>query len=315
MHMRIAIVGAGPVGAYFGGRLAQAGEEVIFLARGEHLRALRESGLRVASVDGDLVLDPVQVTDDAAIVGPVDVALLTVKGWQVPQAIEALRPLVGAETVVVPLLNGVEAPDQVAEAFGAEHTAGGLCGLLGSVMAPGSFRNVLPLPFITFGALDGSRDARLERLRAAYERAGVQVELSQDIRAALWQKLLFVGPFGAVGAVTRVPVGVLRSLPETRALLVGAMTEIEAVAHARGIALASDAVAQALALVDGLPPAGTASMQRDIMAGRPSEMEAQVGVVLRAAHTVGVDVPGHAYFYASLLPQERLARGELATPT
>jgi 2-dehydropantoate 2-reductase len=312
--MRIAIVGTGPVGAYFGGRLAQAGEEVIFLARGEHLSALRASGLRFDSVDGDLVLDPVYATDDAAPVGPVDVALLAVKGWQVPQAIEAMRPLVGAQTVVLPLLNGVEAPDQVAEAFGAEHTAGGLCGLLGSVVASGHFRNGLPRPFITFGALDGSRDARLERLREAYERAGVQVELAQDIRTALWQKLLFVGPFGAVGAVTRVPVGVLRAVPETRALLVGAMSEIEAVAHARGIALAGDAVATALALVDGLPPEGTASMQRDIMAGRPSEMESQVGVVVRAAQQVSVDVPRHADLFASLLPQERLARGALATP-
>jgi 2-dehydropantoate 2-reductase len=314
--MRIAVVGTGPVGAYFGGRLAQAGEKVIFLARGEHLRALRESGLRFDSVDGNLVLDPVHATDDAATVGPVDVALLAVKGWQVPQAIEVMRPLVGAETVVVPLLNGVEAPEQVAETFGAEHTAGGLCGLLGSVVASGHFRNSLPRPFISFGALDGSRDERLERLREAYEHAGVPVDLTQDIRAALWQKLLFVGPFGAVGAVTPVPVGVLRALPETRALLVGAMTEIEAVAHARGIALAGDALAKALALVDGLPPEGTASMQRDIMAGRPSEMESQVGIVVRAGQSVsvGVDVPRHVYLYASLLPQERLARGELATP-
>lgn len=310
--MRVAVVGVGAVGAYFGGRLAQAGEDVTFLARGEHLRALRERGLRVESVDGDFTLDPASVTDDAATIRPVDVVLLAVKGWQVPEAITSMRPLLGSNTVIVPLLNGVEASDQLAAAFGAEHAAGGLCRLFGSVAGPAHFRNVMPRPFITFGELDNRPSERLAWLRQAYENAGVQATLAEDIRAALWQKLMFVGPFGAVGAVTRAPVGVMRSLPETRALLEAAMAEIGSVARANGVAVPETAVAQALQLIEGSPEQSTASMQRDIIAGRPSELESQVGVVVRMARNAGVAAPIHTYLYASLLPQERRARGELA---
>lgn len=310
--MRVAVVGAGAVGAYFGGRLAQSGEDVTFLARGEHLRAMRESGLRMESADGDFTLDPAPVTDDATSVGSVDVVLLTVKGWQVPRAIDSMRPLVGPETVIVPLLNGVEAPEQVADALGADHAAAGLCGLFGSAVQPGHFRNILPQPFITFGELDNRRSERLMRLQQAFERSGVRATIAEDIQAALWQKLMFVGPFGAVGAVTRAPIGVMRTLPETRALLEGAMAEIGMVGRARGVAIVESAVAAAMAFVDATPEQGTASMQRDLIAGRPSELDSQVGVVVRMARTASVDAPLHTFLYASLLPLERRARGELA---
>src|SRR5690242_7404394 len=155
--MRIAIVGVGGVGGYFGVRLAQAGEDVVFLARGEHLRAIRASGLRLESADGAVTIHPAQATDDPATVGAVDVALVAVKGWQVPDAIATLRPLVGAETLVVPLLNGVEAPDQLAAALGREHVAGGLCGLVGFVAGPGHIRQLLPQPYVTIGELDDAR--------------------------------------------------------------------------------------------------------------------------------------------------------------
>jgi 2-dehydropantoate 2-reductase len=309
--MRIAIMGTGAVGGYFGGKLAQAGEDVTFVARGVQLTALRESGLRVDSVDGDFTVDPVHATDDTTTIGQVDVVLLAVKGWQVPEAVEAIRPLVGAITVIVPLLNGIEAPDQLVAAFGDAHVAGGLCRVFGSVVGPGHFRNVMPHTFITFGALDKAHDARLDALQQAFTQAGVPSAVASDIRAALWEKLLLVGPFGGVGAVTRAPIGVMRTAPETRAMLEGAMTEIFQVAQARGVAIASDAVAKGLAFVDGTPEQATASMQRDIIAGRPSELESQVGVVVRLAHEAGVEVPYHTSLYASLLPQERRARGEI----
>jgi 2-dehydropantoate 2-reductase len=312
--MRIAVVGTGGVGSYFGGRLAQAGEDVIFIARGATLSALRESGLRVESADGDFTIQPAQATADTTTVGPVDAVLLAVKGWQVPEAIETMRPLVGADTFIVPLLNGVEAPDQLAAAFGERCVVGGLCGLFGAVVAPGQVRNMMARPFITFGELDTPGSERVERLRQAFARVGVQATIAPNIRAALWEKLLFVGPFGGVGAVTRAPVGVMRSLPEIRAMLEGAMTEIYALAQARGVAVASDAITKALALVDGSPEQATASMQRDIMAGRPSELEPQVGVVVRLARDANLAVPIHTCLYASLLPQERRARGEIAFP-
>jgi 2-dehydropantoate 2-reductase len=214
--------------------------------------------------------------------------------------------------VAIPLLNGVEAPDQLAAVYGQERVAGGLCGLFGMVVAPAHVRNTMAQPFITFGMLDNTPNARLERLRAAYEQVAVKATIANDIRAALWEKLLFVGPFGGVGAVTRAPVGVFRALPETRALLEGAMSEIIQVARAQGSVLADDAMSKALAMIDGAPGESTASMQRDILANRPSELEAQIGVVVRMARETAVAAAVHAMLYASLLPQERRTRGELA---
>ncbi|HEU5347824.1 MAG TPA: 2-dehydropantoate 2-reductase [Ktedonobacterales bacterium] len=312
--MRIAVVGTGGVGAYFGGRLAQVGEDVIFVARGAHLKAIQESGLRVDSPDGDFIIHPAQATDDTTTVGPVDVVLLAVKGWQVPDAVETTRPLMGRDTFIVSLLNGVEAPDQLAAAFGEQHVVGGLCGLFGSVVGPGHIRNVMARPFVAVGELDNSRTGRIERLHQAFERAGVRSEITADIRAALWEKLLFVGPFGAVGAATRAPIGVVRSLAETRAMLEGAMAEISRLAQAHDVNVAADAIAKALAMVDSSPEQATASMQRDIVAGRPSELESQVGVVVRKALERGIMVPIHTCLYASLLPQERRARGEIVFP-
>jgi 2-dehydropantoate 2-reductase len=309
--MRIAVVGTGAVGGYFGGRLAQAGEDVVFLARGAHLHAIQEQGLQVESVDGDFAIRPAQVTDDPAGIGPVGLVLLALKGWQVPQAIETMRPLVGPETFVVPLLNGVEAPEQLAAVFGAHRTLGGLCGLYGSVVGPGRIRNVLPRPFVTIGELDHTTSRRSEQLRQAFEHAGVQVSIAADIHAALWEKLLFVGPFGGVGAVTRAPVGVMRRQTESRSLLEGAMREVFVLARARGVRVGEEAIEKALARIDDSPEQATASMQRDIMAGRPSELESQIAVVVRLAQPVGVEVPHHTFLYASLLPQERKARGEI----
>ena len=313
--MRIAVVGSGAVGGYFGGRLAQAGEDVVFLARGAHLHAIQEHGLQVESVDGDFAIHPAQATEDPKELSPVDLVLLTVKGWQMPEAIETMRPLMGRETFVVPLLNGVEAPEQLAAAFGAHRALGGLCGLFGSIVDPGHIRNVMPRPFITIGELDHKTSWRSEQLRQAFERAGVQVSIAADIHVALWEKLLFVGPFGGVGAVTRAPVGVLRRQTETRNLLERAMHEVFVVARARGVQVGEEAIEQALAGIDSSPEQATASMQRDIIAGCPSELESQIGVVVRLGHLAGVEVPLHTFLYASLLPQERKARGEIEFPT
>jgi 2-dehydropantoate 2-reductase len=310
--MRIAVIGVGGVGGYFGARLAQAGEDVTFIARGETLRILQENGLLVESVDGDMLIKPVTATDDPATVGVVDSVLLAVKGWQAAEAIEAMRPLLGPDSIAIPLLNGVDAPDQLAAIYGLERVAGGLCGLFGAIVTPGHIRNGLPHPFISFGMLDGAPNERLEQLRSAYERVGVRASIAEDIRAALWEKLLFVGPFGGVGAVTRAPAGVFRSLPETRALLAGAMAEVVALALAHGSTLTDESLARAFAIVDGSPEEATASMQRDILAGRPSELESQIGVIVRRAREVSVSVPIHEMIYASLLPQERRARSALA---
>ncbi|MGQ9547993.1 MAG: 2-dehydropantoate 2-reductase [Roseiflexus sp.] len=306
--MRIAVVGVGGVGGYFGGRLAQAGADVLFIARGNNLAALRERGLRIESIVGDAHVAPVRATDDPSQAGPVDMILVATKTWQFDEAIERIRPLIGPETGVVPLLNGVEASDRLAAVLGESHALNGICYIFVARMTPGLVRHSGINPLIIFGERDNRRTARVEALREWLERAGVRVTIPPDINAEVWRKFVFGATTSGLGAVTRAPMGLLRELPETRPLFAQGMREIVAVAQARGIALGEAAVTAALAQLDALPYETTASMQRDIMDGRPSELEAQNGAVVRLGAAAGVPTPLHTFIYTALLPQERIAR-------
>ena len=314
--LRIAVFGSGAVGGYFGGRLAEAGEDVHFIARGEQLAAIRDHGLRVSSVEGDFLVRPARVIDDPSDLGPVDVVLLGVKAWQVPRAAEAMRPLLGERTFVVPLQNGIEAPEQLAAVFGTGRVLGGLCRILVYLESPGHIRHAGVAPYIAFGELGGSSSTRAEALWQAFSRArGVIAEIAPDIEVAMWSKFVFIAALSGVGALTRAPIGVIRSQPESRRLLEQALEEIYAVAIGNRVALPGDTVAKTLAFVDNLPTETTASMQRDIMQGRPSELEAQVGAVVRLGERRGIAVPVHRMIYDALLPLERRARGELEFTT
>jgi 2-dehydropantoate 2-reductase len=312
--MRIAVFGTGAVGGYFGGRLAAAGEDVTFIARGGTLQALRAHGLRVESIRGDFVVHPAKATDTPSDVGTADVVLVAVKAWQVPEAAAAMQPLLGRGTVVIPLENGVEAPDRLASVVGPEHVAGGLCHLVAFQLAPGHVRHAGLEPDVAFGELDRRESPRLEHLKRVFNRSGVKAELAPDIRVAMWEKFLFIASLSGVGAVTRAPAGVVRALPATRGLLESAMAEIVAVARAIGVHLPDDATARTMAFIDNLPEEATASMQRDILAGRPSELEAQNGAVVRLGREAGVETPVNGFIYDALLPQELRARGELRFP-
>ena len=307
--MRIAIFGTGGAGGYFGAHLARAGEEVVFIARGEHLQAIREQGLRVETSTGEFVVRA-EATDDPAQVGAVDAVLVGVKTWQLMDAAEAVRPMMEEQTFVVPLQNGVEAAAQLAAVLGAEHVLNGLCGTISRVVSPGRILSIGETNFIKFGELDDHRSERAERLREAFERAGVKAEVPPDIQTAVWEKFIFVTPYGGIGAVTRATAGVIRSLPETRRMLERGMQEILAVAHARQIALSDGIVEKSMGLIDSLAPNSTTSLQRDIAAGKPSELEAWNGAVVRLGRESGVPTPLHEFIYHSLLPSERSARGE-----
>ncbi|MBZ9567714.1 2-dehydropantoate 2-reductase [Modicisalibacter tunisiensis] len=313
--MRFAIYGTGGVGGYFGGRLAEAGEDVTFIARGAHLAALRRDGLRVRSIAGDFHVHPARATDDPASIGTIDCVILAVKAWQVADALIAMRPLVGEQTLVLPLENGVEAAPQAAEAFGAEHALGGLCGILAWRGEPGEIVHAGVEPFVRFGELDNRPSERTQRLRAVLERArGVTAEIPDDIQVAIWSKFLFICAMSGIGAITRAPIGVTRSQPATRELIERMLDEIARVGRARGVALPEDAVARALRFIDRLPDSGTASMQRDIMDGRPSELESQNGAVVRLGRQAGIETPVNAWIHAALSPQEQRARGQLTFP-
>jgi 2-dehydropantoate 2-reductase len=311
--MRIAMVGAGGVGGVFGGLLARSGQEVSFLARGRTLEAVRDRGLRVSLASETFEVRPA-AAGDAAAIGPVDAVLVAVKSWQVREVAPSLGPLLGAGTVVVPLQNGVTAAEELAAALGDGPVAGGLCWVLAWQEAPGAVRSTGAPLRVLLGERAGGPAPRLEPLAAALRAAGIDAAVTPDVQGALWEKFMFIDPLGSVGAVTRAAVGVVRSLPETRALLAAAVAEVERLARARGVDLPADAVARTLARVDALPPDGTASMQRDVLAGRRSELDEQTGAVVALAEAAGVPVPVHRVLLAALLPQERLARGAAPGP-
>ena len=309
--MRVAVVGAGGVGGYFGGKLAHGGTDVVFVARGATLAALRTRGLRVESIKGDFAIDPVQATDDPGAIGAVDAILLTVKAWQIPEAVASIKPMVKNETAVIPLENGMEAPQQIAQILGSKHALGGLCAIVSFAVAPGHIRHIGADPFIMFGELDNRPSERVEKLRGAFENAGVRAEVPPDIHRSMWSKFLFIAPMSAVGAATRAPIGVWRSMPETRELVTRALREVLAVAAARDVDLGDDAVERTLDRYDALPPESTSSLQRDVMDARPSELDAQLGAVVRMGAEKGTPTPVFDTVYRALLPQERRARGDL----
>lgn len=306
--MRIAIFGTGGVGGYFGGKLAQAGEDVIFIARGDHLKALQSKGLHVNSIQGDFHISPAHATDRPDQVGEVDAILVCVKAWQVPEAASAIKPMIGRDSFAVPLENGVEAPEQLAATLGKEHVSGGLCQIVSFVSGPGEITHAGIDPFISFGELDNRVSPRVERLKEAFDRVGVRSEIPPDIQVALWNKFLFIVSISGVGAVTRASAGVIRKLPQTRRMLEGVMEEVKAVANALQIHLPEDIVPKTMTFIDGLPENATSSMQRDILSGKPSELEAQNGAVVRLGTKVGIATPVNSFIYGSLLPQELRAR-------
>ena len=281
---------------------------MAFIARGKTLDALRREGLRVESPLGDIHLPEVEVSNEPAEVGEVDAVILGVKAWQVPEVAGTLRPMIGETTAILPLQNGVEAADQLVAVHGEPNVLGGMCRIVAFVVEPGRIRHQGVEPFVALGELDDRRSDRVERLAGAFADAGVDIKVSPDILSSIWQKLLFIAPVSGLGAVTRVPIGDLRSNPETYAMLREAMEEVRAVAAARRVILADDAVDKTLRFVDGLPDDMTSSMQRDIMDGKPSELDALNGAVVRFANESGVATPVNRYIYAALTPSEARAR-------
>jgi 2-dehydropantoate 2-reductase len=312
--MSIAIFGVGGAGGYFGARLAQAGHDTVFIVRGAHLAAIREHGLTVVTDGETFVARPRIATDDPAQAGKASVVILGVKSWQVEDAARAMRPMIGRDTFVVPLQNGVEAAPRLSGVLGASRVVGAMCGTISRMDGPGRIRSVGATNFIRFGELDRRVRARTRRLRQSFADAGIAAEIPEDIHVALWQKFLFVVPVGGVGAFATATIGTMRAQLALRAMLTGAMTEIHAVGRKRGIALPDDTLSLALAFLDGLPAEGTSSLQRDLAAGVPSELEDWTGAVVRLGLESGVPAPVHDTLYARLKPQDAAARARHGTP-
>jgi 2-dehydropantoate 2-reductase len=289
--MRIAIIGAGGVGGYFGARLAEGGAEVAFLARGDHLAALRREGLRVESPRGDLHLASVRASDRAEDLGPADAVLLCVKLWDTEAAARSVAPLLGRETIVVSLQNGVQKDEVIGRFVPRENLLGGLCYVAATIARAGVVRHGGTLAKIVFGELDGRRTPRAEALLAACERGGIDVTLSTDVRREIWEKFVFLVGLSATTTTIGMPIGPIRANPQTRAFLLDVMREVVAVGRAHGVALADDYAEQRLAFCDSLPAEMSSSMHHDLRQGHRLEVPWLSGGVVELGRAVGVATP------------------------
>ena len=289
--MRIAVMAAGAVGGYFGARLAQAGHDVAFVARGQQLEALRTGGLRVESPLGDVHLPEVEVTGEPATIGPVDLVLFGVKLWDTETAAEATKPLLGAGTGVVSFQNGVAKDDILRQTLGAGHVIGGVCYISATIAAPGLIRQAGPMQKLVFGEYDGARSPRVLQFQAACADSGIDAEISDQIEQAIWAKFVFIVGLSGTTSLARSAVGPIRSQPRSRAFLHDVLAEVVQTARAQGVPLPADYADERMAFVDQLAPDMTSSMFRDLEQGHRLEVDWLSGDVVERGARLGVATP------------------------
>jgi len=300
--MRIAVVGAGGIGAPLGASLATAGHEVNFIARGAHLAAMRANGLRIEGDRGETLVRPVQASDDPATIGPVDVVLFCVKLWDVESAGAQIRPLIGGETAVIPLQNGIDASERLMPILGAPHVLGGVAVITGSIVAPGVVRQSGKHHRVTFGELDGRITPRAERIRDACQAAGIEIALSTDILRARWEKFIALVATSGLCALTRRSIGPLRDDPDISPLFEEAMQEVVDVGRASGVAFPPEVLDPWRAFIRGVPPDWTPSMAVDLRAGNRLELPWLAGKVVQIGREKGVPTPVNRMVYVALKP-------------
>jgi 2-dehydropantoate 2-reductase len=290
--MKIAVMGSGGVGGFYGGRLAHAGYDVHFVARGAHLAAMREHGLTIENAaQGDIHVPRVNVTDDPATIGKADIVLIAVKLWDTEAAARAVKPLVGPGTGVLSLQNGVIKDDILGREFGGDALMGGVAYVGTTIGRPGVIRQTGTLQRLLFGEYDGRRSARAEAFLEALLKAGIQAELAADIRRTLWEKYVFLVGLSGSTSTMRSPIGPIREHPQTRAFLLDLMTETVAVGRAHGVDLPADYAGQRLAFADSVPADMTSSLHHDLERGNPLEVEWLSGGVVKLGEAVGVPTP------------------------
>jgi len=305
--MKIAVMGAGGVGGYYGGLLLRAGHDTAFIARGAHLKALREKGLVVKSVFGDFSVSPVQATHDPTEVGLADLVIVATKTYHTDEAAVAIRPMIGPNTSVVSFQNGIDAVERIGAVIGKDHMLGGATWLSAAIEAPGIIGQYSRFRRIVLGELDGRITPRAEAVADAFRATPATVELVNNIEQVLWTKFVFISAISALGSLTRVTLGAFRQVPGARALLMDAISEASAVARAKGVSLENDIAEKTLAFIDSAAPDIKPSMQRDIEAGRLSELGSVIGVVVELGRELGVPTPFMRFTYAVLEPAHLIA--------
>lgn len=297
------MMGSGGVGGYFGGRMAAAGHDVIFIARGAHLDAIRKDGLRIESRDlADATILPANATDDPAEAGPVDCVIVGVKLWDTEAAGRAILPMLGPETMVLSLQNGVECDDILAPIVGRERLIGGIAQIAASIALPGVISHIGTLQRIVIGEFGGGRSPRVEALCQAMQDGGITAEISDDIERTIWEKFVFLVGLSATTTLMRSTIGPIREDPDSREFLHDVMRETVAVGRARDVALPEDYAEDRLAFVDGLPFDMTSSMHHDFERGNPLEIAWLSGAVARFGRAMDIPTPVNHTVYAALKP-------------
>ena len=302
--MRVAVVGLGGVGGYFGGKLARKyagtpGHAVVFIARGAHLAAIRQGGLLLKTVEGEARVAPDLATERPAEAGPCDLVLFSVKEYDLESAAAGLGPLLHDQTILLPVLNGVDIAERLQKICPRGEVLSGLVYISSFVEAPGVVRQVGGSCQLVFGPDDGKAD-RHRPLEAFLKEAGIKAELSNDIAVPLWTKYLFVSPMAGVTSLTGLTFGGVMADGKGREMVRGLMAEVERLARAKGIALPADCVERGIATVERFPPATKSSLQLDVEKGKRTELELFIGFAVRAGRSLGVPMPLHEELYAAL---------------
>ena len=298
--MKIAIMGSGGVGGYFGARFAAVGANVNFIARGDHLAAIHKDGLQVLSANGDLTLKPVNATDDITSIGHADLVMLSVKLWGTEDAAQSIAPLMGPNSTVVSWQNGVVAEDILIKRYGKERVIGGVSNIAALIERPGLVRHNGTMARLIFAELDGKTSPRIDALAALCKQANIDHVVSDDITRAIWQKFIFLASFSGMTCATRSAIGPIREDVDTRALLKAALAEVVAIGRAKGVALPADQVEQSLTWADNLPATMVASMLGDLNRGNRLELPWLSGTVVKLGKELGIAMPVHQFFYSVL---------------
>lgn len=306
--MKILVYGIGGVGGYFGGRLIAAGHEVSMIARGKQLEAIKDNGLIIESINGDLKVTPKLVTDDVSKVETPDLVILGVKSWQIPDVAKILKLYISESTMILPLQNGADNVDALLEVFPKKNVLGGLCHIVSFVEVPGKIKHTSFEPRITFGELDNCKSKRLLDLQQAFEQAKIATHIPEDIQLEIWKKFLFISMISGVGGLTRVSIAKMWKSDYLRDLIIKSGKETLALARAKNINLQENHLESAIAIIEKQPEGTTASTQRDIIAGRPSELDKFNGYIVREGLRLGVETPINKLIYECLAPIEHEAR-------
>jgi 2-dehydropantoate 2-reductase len=307
--MKVAVIGVGGVGGYFGGKLAQSGIDVTFVARGEHYKALKSNGLTVKSIKGDFVLPQIKVTDSIPELSSPDLVLICTKAWQVKDVAKQLQNVINTNTVVIPLQNGILASDEISEVLGSRHVVGGLCRIFSKIESPGVIVHVGVEPTIVFGEINNDITARIQKIKDLLDAAGVQSKIASDIQSELWRKFISICVSGLL-AVTRSNYGQIRDIKETRELMIEVLQEGFELSQKIGIKIEADFVEKNVSFIDTFPYNTTSSLTRDVWEGKPSEMEYQNGTMVKLGRKYGVNTPVNRFIYNSILPMETRARAQ-----